>query len=91
MSMSTHVIGFVPPDDDWRRHKAVWDACDAAGVAMPQETRDFFQDEPPDEAGVEVCLKGAIRPWNDKSRSGFEVIVEKLPPHVKIIRFYNSF
>jgi hypothetical protein len=88
MSMSTHVIGFAPPDEQWRKMKAIWDSCRAAGIAVPREVEKFFGGEPPDEAGVEIELES--RKWSEDSREGVEIEVEKLPKHVKLIRFYNS-
>lgn len=88
MGMSTHVVGFRPPDDDWKKMKAVYDACTAAGVDPPREVSEFFEDGPPDPAGVEVKL--SPREWVADGRSGYEVDVDTLPPGVKVIRFYNS-
>ena len=88
MSMSTHVIGFHPPDDDWKIHKAVWDACEAAGVPIPDKTDEFFDGEPPDPAGVEIDI--VTTEWSDEGREGYEVKVADIPPHVHTIRFYNS-
>lgn len=90
MSMSTHVIGFVPPDGRWARMKAIWDACTAANVPIPAEVGEFFGGEEPDDAGVEVELP--VTPWDDRGggRAGYELDVSLIPKHVKIIRFYNS-
>lgn len=90
MGMSTHVRGFVPPDDKWKKMKAAWDACKAAGAKVPHEVGDFFDWEEPNDAGMEVVLGAAVREWNTDSQSGYEVIVEKLPPRVKIVRVYNA-
>jgi hypothetical protein len=90
MSISTHVIGFRPADDTWMKMKAVWDACEAAGVDPPNEVSKFFEFEAPDDHGVEVDLSGAATQYHVKNRDGFEVDVRKLPPNVHIIRFYNS-
>ena len=54
MSMSAHVVGIRPPDEKWKKMKAVWDACTMANTSIPQEVRDFFGCEPPDKAGVVV-------------------------------------
>lgn len=35
MSMSTHVVGIKPPEDRWRKMKAIHDACQAADLADP--------------------------------------------------------
>lgn len=88
MSMSTHVIGFKPPDAKWKKMKEVWDACDKAGVEAPKEVSEFFNWEAPDENGVEVELDAAE--WSDEGREGYEIEVSKLPKGVTVIRFYNS-
>jgi hypothetical protein len=95
MGMSTHVIGFKAPDDRWQQMKAVWDACAAANVAIPQEVDDYFEGEAPDLAGVEVGETalmdvGALREWSDEYRQGYEVVLANVPNDVTTIRFYNS-
>lgn len=88
MGMSTHVIGFKPPDEKWQKMKAVWDSCKKAGVDIPPDVEDFFNGEPPDDMGVEVELP--VHEWRDDMRRGFELYVSELPVDVKVIRFYNS-
>ena len=88
MSMSTHVIGFAPPDEKWRQMKAIWDSCKAAKIAVPREVEKFFNEMPPDPAGVEIELE--TREWKDDMKEGIEIFVDKIPKHVKLIRFYNS-
>ena len=88
MSMSTHVIGFVPPDERWQAMKAVWDACKATGIGVPAEVEIFFDGEDPDPAGQEVPLPA--REWSDQSREGYELDVAAIPSQVRTIRFYNS-
>lgn len=88
MSMSTHVIGFAPPDAQWQKMKDIWDACKRAGIGLPEEVVEFFNGTPPDERGVEVEINATK--WQDDSREGFEISVADIPEHVKLIRFYNS-
>lgn len=97
MGMSTSIVGFRPPDEKWMAMKTVYDACIKAKVPVPDEVEDFFNGDPPDKQGVKVNLEdtakakiGAVTPWRDDSREGFEVNVTKLPKDVTIIRFYNS-
>lgn len=92
MGMSTHIIGFKPPDKEWEKMKAVWDACIAAKVPVPEEVSNFFNHEAPDPSGVEVELEGtaSVSEFNEEGRRGFEVEVKRLPSDVKIIRFYNA-
>lgn len=94
MSMSTHVIGFIPPDKKWLKMKSVWDACEIAGVPVPDEVSEFFGAlNSPDPAGVEVEIEGkdCCEEWSDDYRTGYQIDVTKLPKHVHILRFYNSF
>ncbi len=94
MSMSTSVTGFRPPDEKWKRMKAVYDACKLAAVALPDDVQVFFNWEPPDESGVEVELKdpklGCVKEYREDSGHGYEVDTTKLPRGVNIIRFWNS-
>jgi hypothetical protein len=93
MGMSTHVVGFKPPDDKWKKMKAVYDACRAASVRPPKDVEDFFCDCPPDNRGVEVTIErtACASEYNDSGRQGFEIDIKKLPADVTIIRFYNSY
>jgi hypothetical protein len=86
--MSTRVIGFAPPDEQWAKMKAIWDACRAAGVPVPEEVEDFFGDGEPDPAGVEIVLP--LREWRDATGEGYEIDMAAIPPQVKTIRFCNS-
>lgn len=87
--MSTHVTGFAPADEQWAKMKAAWDACIAADVPVPDEVVDFFGDEEPDPAGVEVELP--LREWNGGlAGAGYELDVSAIPSQVQVLRFYNS-
>lgn len=95
MSMSTHVIGFKPPDAKWTAMKNAWDACKAAGIPVPDAVHEFFGYDTPDPLGVFVTEKdlvkcGALREWRDECRDGYEVVVANLPPDVTVVRVYNS-
>jgi hypothetical protein len=92
MSMSTHIIGFKPPDDTWKKMKTVWDACQAAKIPVPGKVEEFFNYIPPDNCGVEIELEKhpCCKKYTDKAQEGFEITIVNLPKDIKIIRFYNS-
>ncbi len=94
MSMSTSVVGFVPPDKKFKKMLAVYEACELAGVEIPKEVDTFFNGEIPDPSGVVISLSGgehpAVTAWNDDISEGFEVELDKLPKDIKVLRFYNS-
>lgn len=94
MSMSTHVLGFRPPDEKFQQMKAVYDACQAAGVEVPDDVQNFFEYGPPDDAGVQLDLQRdseAVHEWRDESCEGYEVDLRKLPQGIHIIRFENCY
>lgn len=88
MGMSTHVVGFKPPNDKWKQMRHAYDSCKIAGIDIPEEVNKYFNYEEPDSAGVEVDLKSTE--WNIGHASGIEIDISKLDKDVKIIRFYNS-
>ena len=88
--MSTHIVGFKAPDEKWKAMKAIWDACENAGIDVPGEVEKYFGGEPPDERGVEVDLDEDALEWSDDSCSGYEIDVKKIPKDVTHIRFYNA-
>ncbi len=93
MSMSTHVYGVTPPDDDWKAMKKVVEACEAAGIAYPPEVEKFFNYERPDDKGVIFNIEDsdAVAEWNDGDMcNGYEIDISKLDASVKIIRVVNS-
>jgi len=95
MSMSTSVIGFIPPDEKFQKMLAAYQACIAAGTNPPKEVRDFFGDGDPDPAGLEIDLvmkkyKDAVKPYHDEMEDGYEIDLRKLPADIKIIRVVNS-
>lgn len=92
MSMSSDVYGIKAPDANWLKMKQVYDACRAAGVGVPEEVMDFFDDEEPDPAGVTIRLGDhvAVRNYSDEGRRGFAVELAKLPKDLTHLRFVNS-
>lgn len=92
MGMSTYVKGFMAPDETWNLMKAIWDACNAAGVRTPDPVLKFFGYDYPFGQGKEVDLQktDCCKKYSAESTSGFEIDVTKLPEGVKIVRFYNS-
>ena len=93
MSMSTHVIGFKPPNAKWKKMKKAWDACTEAGIDIPKEVEEFFDSTAPCDAGVEVDLEERVccKKYEADMQDGFEINVEKLPKDITVIRFYNEY
>lgn len=92
MGMSTHIEFFKPPDEKWQQMKAVWDACEKAGIDPPDEVDDFFDGEAPNDAGVKVDAEEdeAVEELEEDGTSGFKVDITKLPKDVRFIIFYNA-
>ena len=81
MSVDYMVEGIVPPDEDWKKMKKIWDACKEAGVRPPNEVYDYFDGNDPDELGQVVDIK------QKECDRGYEVYLKDIPAKVKILRF----
>lgn len=91
MGMSTHVVGYKPADETWKKMKAVWDSCRVAEVPVPKTVNDYFGGEYPGDApGMEISIKGATREFSVDSSDIIEIDISKLPTGVSFIRFCNS-
>lgn len=90
MSMSTYVVGFRPPDEKWRKMKAVWDACITADIPFPEGLEEFFGWSEPDERGIKISLENVAVKWSGEMRQGYEIELDKIPQNITVIRFVNS-
>ena len=91
MSMSTHVVGFRPPDERFRQMMGIYQQCKAAKIQVPEEVWEFFGGNHPDENGMEVEIKEAVREWSADMSDGLEVDLTKLPKGLTVLRFFNSY
>lgn len=91
--MFSYVKGIKPPDDKWKRMKAVYDSCDLAGIDVPEEVSEYFGWEEPDNKGVVVDLDkhDCCKKYKADMQDGFEIDLTKLPKDITIIRFVNSY
>lgn len=89
MGMQTYVIGFVPPDEKFKKMKHIWDNCQDLDIEVPGIVKRFFDQCEPNEYGMEVEIPS--HEWsNGDMESGLVVKLDEIPDKVKIIRFYNS-
>ena len=100
--MGVYLIAFKPPDRKFTQMKAIWDACAAIGVELPQEVQQFFEQRAPTDEGVRIELaspvdypedrSGAVKMFEDKMLGqdieGYDVDLTKLNPDIKVLRFY---
>lgn len=92
MSMSTSIVGFRPPDEQWEKMKRVYESCVAAGVQIPADVDKFFDYDPPGtRPGAEVDIEPAVTRFNEQYRDGFQIDLSKLPKDVRFIRVVNSY
>lgn len=89
--MEMHVIGIIPNDDKFRTMEEIWNLCNENGIRLPTEVDDFFNLQAPCDDGVEICIDSATETYcsSNFDIEGFDIDISKLPPDVKIIRFYN--
>jgi|APSaa5957512622_1039677.scaffolds.fasta_scaffold192938_2 hypothetical protein len=90
MSGPTTVIsGYRPPDEKWLKMRAVFEACEEAGIEPPREVSEFFQWRTPDDNGIEVEI--ASREYQADMCDIWEVKVADIPSDITVIRFTNSY
>lgn len=93
MGMSSYVYGIKKADKKFKEMLEVYNTCKKAGVTIPKEVIEYFNDETPDEKGVIVDLSEheCFTEGGDDGRDFFNVDIDKLPKDIKIIRFVNSY
>lgn len=95
MGMSTHVNAVKPPDETWHKMKAIYDSCEDAGIAIPDEVSEYFEHDTPNPAGVEVSLQhpthAAVEEIETDSSHGYRVDIRKLPKGCAFIEFRCSY
>lgn len=84
------MIGFRPPDEKWKKMKAVYDACQVAGIETPKEIDLFFGYDVPSDDGVTVDIKSAAEYQRDDDSECIKVDIRKLPKDVNILIFKLS-
>ncbi len=97
MSVSIQFQAIIPVDGEtYRKHKAVVDACKAAGVPVPAESAAFDEDSEEREV-TETGVRVSIGRWSrqravegDAVYEGATIDLSKLPPGTTKIRVYVS-
>jgi len=89
MGMNSNVKGIREPDEKWKKMKAIWANCEAAGVMIPDEVQEYFDYEPPDNLGVVVDIPHSR--YLAEMHHGFEIKVRDIPKDVTVIRFWNAY
>lgn len=100
MGMSTHIIGFRAPDEQWKKMKDVYEACIEAGVQIPKAVDDFFGGKMPDDSGVAIDLekddkaKFLFWEYEELGQQGYTIDIlalQRYYPKITHLRFYNSY
>ena len=85
MSASYFVRGIMEPTDDYRKKYAASKACEEAGIEIPQQLWDYFNNDTPYYDGASIKI-----PFEKQDGPGFyvyEVDVKNLPPQVTKVQF----
>lgn len=93
MSTSMYIDGFKSETDEYRKMKAIYDACEAAGVETPDAVDKYFGIDGPGAYGKAIDLSEAkcVKKFSEDGQCGYDVDITKLPKDIKIIRFYLSY
>lgn len=89
MSISYHVVGYIPADVNWNKMKNVYNTCKDAGVPIPAEVLKFFDDNDPNTTpGLEVDIIHAVTERAYEGSQVWEVDLNNLPRNdIRYIRF----
>jgi len=94
MGMSMHITAIREEDEQYRKMAAAYEACQAAGVSLPKEVEDYFDDAPP-SGGPAVALQTfgkdkhrAVSEYKGDMEEGFTVDLRCLPERTVKLRFY---
>jgi hypothetical protein len=94
--MSTFIYGIKPVDDKYKKMKNIHDACREAGVCIPKEVTDFFEDGEPDCNGIKVELfiaeaTESVREFRTDEGEGWYIDINKLPSDIKMIKILQTY
>ena len=73
--------------DDYKKKLAVLNACNRAGVSLPDEINDYFDGGGDPEYPLVIDFFNTNE-YSDDYRQGIELDVSDIPEGVKIIRFF---
>lgn len=86
--MELRVVGVWRADEKWKKMKAVHDACTLANVDVPEEVKQYFRWETPeDDEGKEISVD-SVEIRREGEIQGIEVDIDMLPPRIGALRFY---
>lgn len=92
MGMSTYVLGFREPDEEWKKMKEVYDVCVKNKIEPPKEVHEFFNWEPPKDEGIEVDMSKMCEHYSPhECAEGYKIKISDLPKHITYICFVNSY
>ena len=95
MSVGLSVQAVKEPTEEYAAKVAVWRACEAAGVDIPDEILEYFDHEEPDPTGMTTYLGGecftnhpCATIFQTEDYYGLEIDLSKLPDGVTRIRAF---
>lgn len=77
-----NITAFIAPNYQWKKMKAVWDACIVAGIEIPTEVHEYFNGTEPSMDGVEVNIYHCI---DELPNSEWKIHYGKLPKNLNCI------
>jgi hypothetical protein len=87
MSYILDVVGFIPPNDEYREKRKLLEELDNADLDIPDELEKFFRFDPPNDAGIPVELEFTSGYDEVKNGRWLQIDITKIPAGVKTIRF----
>lgn len=90
MDVSVKVVGVTNNQDpQFKQMFAVYQACKAADVEIPDAVIDYFDDEEPNPDGLEVAIP--VEKSSGEMKYFYDFNIKKLPKNVESIRVVVDF
>lgn len=80
------VYAIRPPDSKFKKMKAIYDACIAGGMDVPEDVEEFFDYKEPDPLGIQVAIE-RVQLLEGEDALGVQVAVTDIPKWATHIRF----
>lgn len=89
MSRDLSIDCYKDKTEKWYKMKGAWDACNEAGIDIPDEVLEYFHSGYPENEiigePIEVSEK-CIQDINEDNETGYLIILNELPEGVKYIK-----
>ena len=84
------IVGVRPPDEKWKKMKAIFINCRELGIEVPEDVYSYFDGNCPkeeDDGGSMISLmtRYCVWPYEDETKKGFRIILNRMEEDVETL------